>query len=150
MSNNISEDEVDALLKGNASEPQSTKEESLEKLLEEIMSTAPSAPAASALSPERAPLFATQTEKQKKNRYLPLWLSSAVLGAFLLGGAFGFYWGKNDPSAPTLKALQEGITQLTDQVNRLVKAMEPPSTASSEIIEPLPSPIKKKAKEAIL
>ena len=160
----VSEDEIDALLQASGllaeepiETPQLAKEESLEKLLEEIMSTAPMAPSASALSGERVTLFPITQDKPKRLRFplVPIWLSIAVLGTFFLGGVLGFYWGmtqQTDPAAPTLETINTQLTQLIEEVHKLSECMAPPTVPPSEIIEPLePSQeMKKLIQEAIL
>lgn len=149
MATDISEDEIDALLKkagvgANSSNPkgQLVKEESLEKLLEEIMSTASPGPPASALSDDRISLFPIQKDKPKRLRFplVPIWLSIGVLAAFFLGGVLGFYWGKTrptDPAAPTLETIDTQLSTLIEEVRKLSLWVDPPPPPPEEIIQPL-------------
>lgn len=157
MEADISEDEIDALLKeaGFGAAPltiPTEKEESLEKLLEEIMSTASPATPASALSDDRIALFPLQQDKPKRIRFplVPIWLIMAVLGAFFVGGMLGFYWGKTEN--PALKSIETQLSSLSEEVHKLSQWVDPPPPPPEEIIEPLTpaTDMKKLAQEAIL
>ena len=163
MESDISDDDIDALLKETGFrsppallDPRQLKEESLEKLLDEIMSTT-SPPLDNSSPPEGTPSAPVQKDKHKRSRLFltPIWLSTAILGVFLFGGALGFYWGNTrigNPAAPSLTSIHTQLTSLIQEVHKLSQWVDPPAPPPEEIIEPLspPNAMKKLTPEAIL
>ena len=157
MESDISDDDIDALLKetGFRSTPalqtlHPPKEESLEKLLEELMSTAPPSPVA----PSPLPI---QKEKHKRSRLplLPIWFSMVILVVFLVGGALGFFWGNTrtiNQEHPSLTRIDTQLSTLVEEIHKLSQWVNPPNPPREEIIEPLSptSDIQKLAPEATL
>jgi hypothetical protein len=152
MDSEISEKELDTFLREagilapqSMATPHTTKDESLEKLLEEIMS------AGKAPDPQREirpPLLQPEKEKNKRFKFplLPLWLSSAILASFLLGSVFGLYWGKAEKIQPEVNLSEEinlKLVLLVEEVQKLRSLIEipaPSTSVSQEIIVPINPP----------
>lgn len=163
MESDISDDDIDALLKETGFRttpallnPRPLKEESLEKLLEEIMSTASSAPPTSSDPADPTPVT-VQKDKHKRSRraLFPIWLSIVILGVFLIGGALGFFWGNTraiNRATPSLTSIDTQLSILIEEILKLSQWVDPPAPPPEEIIEPLtPSnDMKKLISEAIL
>ncbi len=142
MESDISDDDIDALLKETgfretpiALNPRPLKEESLDELLEEIMSTASS-------DPDDTPPLPAQKDKHKRSRLplTPIWLSTAILGVFLLGGALGFYWGNTrtvTPVTPSLTSIDTQLSTLIEEFRKLSQWIDPPAPPPEEIIQPI-------------
>lgn len=149
----FSEEQLDTLLKEVGIFSTNTKEteiqeESLEKMLDEIMRAPQPAPS----SAPPPPPFPFEEKKLKKTK-MPLLLSLALLGGFFFGTLFGYYWGKTQKVEFQEKPYEEIQGQLSTLMSDVKEILEKIHTPlSAEIIEPLlepPSETEKLAPEVV-
>jgi hypothetical protein len=143
MDSDISEEELDTFLKeaGIFTEPTDPappieKEESLGRLIEEIIASTQDPPPAEKF--DEPPPFLAEKENPPFS-LLPLLLCITFLGGVFLGALFGLYWGSTqrvDPTPPTYEEIDAKITRLADQIQEIYNAIASP-IPPEEVIEPL-------------
>ena len=146
----ISDEELDAFLeaaeRGANTPQQTTKDLSLEKILEELMEGVKPNSSQTAYEDPIPPLLLEKgLPLRKKIPLLPLWLTSAFLGGIFLGSLFGFQWGKTQKVEPEIHTTE--FVEIEAKLNLLLEEMQklraiPPAPPESlqEIIEPFESP----------
>lgn len=164
MDSDISEEELDTFLKEagiltkrEEISHQIENEESLEKLLEEIIGSVQTTPSpVPSLSEDKISPILFEKEKSKRSKFplLPLFLSIVFLGGVFLGTIFGFYWGKTqrvDSPAISFEELDAKITGLLNQIQEIYDKITP-ITPPGEVIEPLEPPqgVEQLAPQALL
>lgn len=149
MDANISKEELDIFLNEagilkrplEIQEAEAAKEESVEKLLEEIIGEVrPTVAQPHPASDDKIPHFLYEKEQKKPRfRFLPLGLSIALLGGIFLGTIFGFYWGqsrKETPIATSFEAIESKLGLLVSEIQAIHEKIIPFSPPH-EMIEPL-------------
>jgi hypothetical protein len=142
----ISEEEIDRLLDevGAPAKGVKVEETSLENLLGQLIDSPP----VSFSLPKKEVL------KRKRASLLPLALSLAVLGGFLGGSIFGFYWGKTqrvDPSTSSFEEMNAKLSLLITQIREMHDKLIP-TLPAQQLIEPIepPDEIEKLAPEHLM
>ena len=153
MDSNITEEELDIFLKEagilkassettHQAENQARKEETLDKLLEEIIdSVRPTSSSASSPIEEKIPpfLFKKLKEIRPRLRFFALGLSISLLGGVFLGTIFGFYWGKTQKQnsiVTSFDTLDSKLGLLRNEIQAIhekITQFSPPE----EMIEPI-------------
>ncbi|MCH9625228.1 MAG: hypothetical protein S4CHLAM123_03980 [Chlamydiales bacterium] len=142
MDSNFLDTELNSLLNKVETEPEgterkqtlNTQDQSLEKLLEEIIdSTKSSEPT------EQKTTLPSTPSSQKRFKLFPAWISACILGSFLLGSAFGLLWSQTQKKGEFFTDLDTRLSLIAEEIQCIHQQIscDPPA---QEIIEPLVEP----------
>lgn len=142
MDSNFLETEINSLLNKVETEPEGTKskqtlntqDQSLEKLLEEIIESTKSS-----ASTEQKNNLPPITSGQKRFKLFPAWISACILGSFLLGSAFGLLWSQTQKKGGFFTDLDTKLSLIAEEIQCIHQQISC-ETPAQEIIEPLVEP----------